>query len=47
MVDKYKDKPEELDKDIAKNWPTLSQTDRNDYLRAAVLRLGGFSPEQM
>jgi len=47
MVDKYKDKPEELDKDIAKQRPTLPQDDRNDYLRAAVFRLGGFSPEQM
>lgn len=47
MVDKHKDKPEELDKDIAKQRPTLPQADRNDYLRAAVLRLGGFSPEQM
>lgn len=47
MVEKYKDKPELLDKDIANQRQTLAQSDRNDYLRAAVLRLGGFSPEQI
>lgn len=41
----YKDHPEQLDADIQKQWPTLSQGDKNDYLRAAVLRQGGFAPE--
>lgn len=34
----YKDNPDQLDKDVQAQRPTLSQSERNDYLRAAVLR---------
>lgn len=34
----YKDNPDKLDQEIQQKWPTMTQDERNDYLRAAVLR---------